>query len=131
MTHVEEFIEVAEKGFKCYFSLTSKKALSTINIRRNLDYKYLNPLQCKSLKASGHSDSMVILPTGYGKSLTFELLQVINRSQVIIVSPLNAIIEEQVSMFRADFACIDSKLIQMLKNTGVLLQLIWYYFRCF
>lgn len=118
MTHVKEFIEVAEKDLDIIFSLTSKKALSTINIRRNLDYSYLKPLQCKSLKASRQSDSMVILPTGYGKSLIFELLPVINRSQVIIVSPLNAIIEEQVSKFRADFTCVDSKLIQMLKKTG-------------
>ena len=114
MTHVKEFIEVAEKDLNIIFSLTSKKALSTINIRRNRDYSYLKPLQCKSLKASRQSDSMVILPTGYGKSLIFELLPVINRSQVT-----------------GDFACIDSKLIQMLKNTGELLQLFWYYFSCF
>ena len=89
MTHVKEFIKVAEKDLNVIFSQTSKKALSTINIRRNRDYSYLKPLQCKSLKASRQSDSMVtgILPTGYGKSLIFELLPVINRSQVIIVSP--------------------------------------------
>ena len=43
-------------------------------------------------------------------SLIFELLPALNKSQVIIISPLNAIIEEQVSKFGTDFTCIDTKL---------------------
>lgn len=118
MFRVKESVEKAEKDVDITFSLSSKSALSAVNMRRNLEYSYLKPLQCQSLKAALFSDSMIILPTGYGKSLIFELLPLLNNSQIIIVSPLNAIIEEQVSKFGTDFTCLDLKLIEVLQKKG-------------
>lgn len=112
MYHVKNGIEQAD----ILFSLKTKIALSAVNMRRCAEYSYLKPLQYQSLKAATFSDSMIILPTGYGKSLIFELLPLLNNTQIIIVSPLNAIIEEQVSKFGADYTSLDLKLLEDLKK---------------
>ena len=56
---------------------------------------YLKPLQAKNVKSALAGDTLIVLPTGYGKSLIFELVPFITNSKAVIVSPLNAIIEEQ------------------------------------
>ena len=77
------------------FSLQTKIALAKINKQRGSEFNYLKPLQAKSVKSALAGDSLIVLPTGYGKSLIFELVPSITTSRAIIVSPLNAIIEEQ------------------------------------
>ena len=72
---------------KLKFCLKCKKALASVNIRRKTEYTFLNPLE---------TDTLVILPTGYGKSLVYELKQIICNSKMIIISPINAIIDEQI-----------------------------------
>ena len=94
------------------FSLFSKIALAKINQNRGVNYNSLKPLQCECLKAAAMRDTIAILPTGYGKSLIFEMLPILSEvmytngsasgsaaSAIIICSPLNSIIEEQLTRY--------------------------------
>ena len=73
-----------------------KKALASVNIRRKTEYTLLNPMQIKCIKSALETDSLVILPTGYGKSLVNGLIQIICNSKMIIISPINTITDEQI-----------------------------------
>ena len=53
-------------------------------------------MQIKCINSALEKDTLVILPTGYGKSLVYELKQIICNSKMIIISPINAIIDEQI-----------------------------------
>ncbi|CAC5410858.1 unnamed protein product [Mytilus coruscus] len=75
--------------------LTYKIALTKINSTRKVNLTFLKPLQLQSIQGAMKSDALIILPTGYGKSLIFEMLAKMNNTKCIIISPLNAIIEEQ------------------------------------
>ena len=58
---------------------------------------------------------LVILPTGYGKSLVYELIQIICDSKMIIISPVNAITDEQIR--RLDLTIkLDEYLIKEIGN---------------
>ena len=81
---------------KLKFCLKCKKALASVNIRRKTEYTFLNPMQIKCIKSALETDTLVILPTGYGKSLVYELIQIICNSKMIIISPINAITHEQI-----------------------------------
>ena len=56
---------------KLGFYFQTKKALIEINVENRTDLTYLKPLQSVALKSSLEGYSMIILPTGYGKSLIF------------------------------------------------------------
>ena len=58
----------------------------------------LKPLQQQALQTIlSKTDCICSLPTGYGKSLIYELLPFIDEScLVIVIVPLNAIIQQQV-----------------------------------
>ena len=58
---------------------------------------------------------LVILPTGYGKSLIYEIVQRIQETKVIIISPINAIINEQTSRFGESALQVDSEIIKQLQ----------------
>lgn len=98
------------------FYFKTKKALIDINKEKETYFNYLKPLQSVSLKKSLEGDCMIILPTGYGKSLIFQLLPLICNSKIIIVSPLSAIIQEQVQKFGQHALKIDGKIISPLGN---------------
>lgn len=57
------------ESLELYFK--TKKALIDINKEKETYFNYLKPLQSVSLKKSLEGDCMIILPTGYGKSLIF------------------------------------------------------------
>ena len=92
------------------FSLKSKLALSEINCERRTEYSYLKPLQINGIRSAVLSDTFIILPTGYGKSLIFEMIPRINRTKAVIISPLNAIIEEQTGKLSEKALHVTSKL---------------------
>ena len=41
-------------------------------------------------------DVLAILPTGFGKSLIYQVFGEVKQSSVLVISPLNSIVEEQV-----------------------------------
>jgi superfamily II DNA or RNA helicase len=90
-----------------------KAALDVINSRRRDDQQIYElkdkQKECVLAIGEGDSDVMCILPTGYGKSLVFELLPVycdlfnkanaatrdVPKAKILVISPLNAIIDQQ------------------------------------
>lgn len=46
------------------------------------------------------SDVLALLPTGSGKSLTFQLPMLINNKKTIVISPLIALMEDQVMQLK-------------------------------
>lgn len=106
---------------KLGFYFQTKKALIEINVENRTDLTYLKPLQSVALKSSLEGDSMIILPTGYGKSLIFQLLPRICESQIIIITPLSAIIQEQVQKLGKRALRIDGEIINFLSNKGILI----------
>ena len=77
--------------------LKHKQYLVRLNIFQGRSYSCFLPKQVQALKKSVCCDTLVVLPTGYGKSLIFQALPYtqVPSSTVIVVSPLNAIIMEQ------------------------------------
>lgn len=64
---------------------------------------FLKPKQSEALSHIIKNDTLVIIPTGYGKTLIFELLPYLmdvknatEDSMVIVASPLDAIIQQQI-----------------------------------
>lgn len=108
------------------FTLKTKFALFSINKQRSTEYNYIKPKQIDCVKYALNCDTLVILPTGYGKSLVYELVQNITKTKVIIISPINAIIDEQVNRFGDAAMKIDDRIVSKLehKHTGKTLHLV-------
>lgn len=67
-------------------------------------YSSLKPLQQKAIDSTGilhGNDTMVIMPTGGGKSLVFQLPAVCNYKPAVVVSPLIALINDQITDLRS------------------------------
>ena len=65
-------------------------------------YSSLKPLQQKAIDSILHgNDTMVIMPTGGGKSLVFQLPAVCNHKPAVVVSPLIALINDQITDLRS------------------------------
>ena len=65
------------------------KAVSLLNLR-NSTFIALKPLQLSAIRSAMEKDTVVVLPTGYGKSVIYEILPVLNFSVILVVSPLNS-----------------------------------------
>ncbi|CAC5417458.1 recQ [Mytilus coruscus] len=96
--------------------LQTKMALAAINQKRKTEFSFLKPLQFKSVSAAYHNDAMIVLPTGYGKSLIFEVLMNMTKKRCIIISPLNAIILEQSKRLGSEAVIVDTSLISEIKK---------------
>ena len=66
-------------------------------------YSSLKPLQQKAIDSILYgNDTMVIMPTGEGKSIVFQLPAVCNHKPAVVVSPLiNALINDQITDLRS------------------------------
>ena len=111
----------AEKTLE--FVLKIKIALSKINYDRKTEFQVLKPLQAKSVKAARFTDTLSILPTGYRKSMVFELLPRLNDTNAVIISPLNAIIEEQTEKLGNRSLRVDAKLVKNLRDSEGMLHI--------
>ena len=67
------------------FVIKIKWALFKVNKKRNTEFNFLKPKQIDCVKKALNNDALVVLPTGYGKSLICELVQLINNSTVTVV----------------------------------------------
>lgn len=79
-------------------------------------FNFLKPLQGKCIKSGLHNDTLVVLPTGYGKCLIYEMLPRIQNTKIVVISPLKAIIEDQYTKLGELAVSIDGKLMAL---TGV------------
>lgn len=79
---------------KLSLNLKLSRALSDFNKANATEVRGFLPQQVKTLKRIQESDVITILPTGYGKSLLFQVLPFFYTPPmpVIVACPLNAII---------------------------------------
>ncbi|HTU21323.1 MAG TPA: DNA helicase RecQ [Gemmataceae bacterium] len=83
-------------------------------IVRHWGYRTLRPLQDQAMQAVlDGRDSLVVLPTGGGKSLCYQAPAVLRGGTTVVISPLIALMKDQVDSLRAcgiAAASIDSSL---------------------
>ncbi|MBI4248268.1 MAG: RecQ family ATP-dependent DNA helicase [Elusimicrobia bacterium] len=85
-------------------SLTPEEAL-----QRRWGYSAFKPLQRKAVEAAlSGRDCLVVLPTGGGKSLCYQLPAAMGRGLVLVVSPLIALMDDQVAAAREAGVAADS-----------------------
>src|SRR6476620_10969998 len=71
-------------------------------IARHWGYRELRPLQEQAMRATLEGrDSLVVLPTGGGKSLCYQAPAVVLGGTTVVVSPLIALMKDQVDALRA------------------------------
>ena len=72
-------------------------------VRKYWGYDQLRPLQVDAIEAElAHQDSLVVLPTGGGKSLCYQVPPVVAGRTDIVVSPLIALMKDQVDALKAN-----------------------------
>lgn len=70
-------------------------------LRRGWGYGSFKPLQREAVEAAlAGRDCLVVLPTGGGKSLCYQLPAALGRGLVLVVSPLIALMDDQVAAAR-------------------------------
>jgi ATP-dependent DNA helicase RecQ len=70
-------------------------------IERHWGYRTFRPLQERAMKAVlDGRDSLVVLPTGGGKSLCYQAPAVLRNETTVVVSPLIALMKDQVDSLR-------------------------------
>jgi len=70
-------------------------------LKKRWGYGSFKPLQREAIDAAlAGRDSLVVLPTGGGKSLCFQLPAAMGRGLVLVVSPLIALMDDQVAAAR-------------------------------
>ncbi len=70
-------------------------------LRQYWGFDTLRPLQADAISAAlSHHDSLVVMPTGGGKSLCYQVPPLVNDSLDVVVSPLIALMKDQVDGLR-------------------------------
>src|SRR5262245_5192525 len=71
-------------------------------IRQYWGFDGLRPLQAEAIQAGiEHRDSLVVLPTGGGKSLCYQVPPLLAGRTDVVVSPLISLMKDQVDGLRA------------------------------
>ncbi|MBI4563063.1 MAG: DEAD/DEAH box helicase [Planctomycetes bacterium] len=71
-------------------------------VRRTWDYETLRPLQREAIEASlARRDALVVLPTGGGKSLCYQVPALIESGLTVVISPLISLMKDQVDRLAA------------------------------
>src|SRR5215813_748059 len=71
-------------------------------VRRYWGFSELRPLQHQAIRAAlDHRDSLVVMPTGGGKSLCYQVPPEVAGRTDIVVSPLISLMKDQVDGLRA------------------------------
>ena len=84
--------------------MTNAKALDELLpvIERHWGYRTLRPLQAEAMQAAlAGRDSLVVLPTGGGKSLCYQAPAVHQGGTTVVVSPLISLMKDQVDSLKA------------------------------
>lgn len=71
------------------------------SLRKHWGYSHFRPLQKEAINSILNGrDCLVILPTGGGKSICYQMLAALKKGIVLVVSPLIALMDDQVSAAR-------------------------------
>jgi ATP-dependent DNA helicase RecQ len=83
-----------------YHARAMSEALHQV-VRKHWGYDSLRPLQLEAMEAMlARRDSLVILPTGGGKSLCYQAPALLREGLTVVVSPLIALMKDQVDALR-------------------------------
>lgn len=100
--------------------------LASINEKRNTNYVSLKAEQYECLSKILRNDVMAVLPTGFGKSIIFELIPYCEtfmesgcRPLVLVVLPLNSILSEQQTRYGKDCVALSNDVLQRMKAGDV------------
>lgn len=76
------------------------------SLKHNFGFDYFKGDQEKIIKTvlDGH-DCFVVMPTGGGKSLCYQLPAITSKGTAIVISPLIALMKNQVDLLRGNFEC--------------------------
>jgi hypothetical protein len=85
---------------------TAAEPIDDLRIREILSrwwgFETLRPLQADAIRAAlAGRDSLVVMPTGGGKSLCYQLPPLVNETTDVVVSPLVALMKDQVDALEA------------------------------
>jgi ATP-dependent DNA helicase RecQ len=66
-------------------------------LARHWGFASFRPLQAEAMEAAlGGRDTLVVMPTGGGKSLCYQAPAIVNGSLTVVVSPLISLMKDQV-----------------------------------
>lgn len=89
-------------------------------LKQHWGYERLRPPQDQVIRALlDKRDALVVLPTGFGKSLCFQLVALLQTGVTLVVSPLIALMEDQVQDLwkrKLPAACLHSELDPALRK---------------
>src|SRR4051812_6542388 len=92
----------AGAGRNCFSLLMDPNATPEEALKRCWGYDSFKPLQREPVDATlSGRDCLVVLPTGGGKSLCYQIPAAMGRGLVLVVSPLIALMDDQVAAARA------------------------------
>lgn len=90
-----------------YIEMQAERCLSTMEqvlaaVERYWGFNELRPMQARAIQSSlDGRDSLVVLPTGGGKSLCYQAPAVVRDDLTVVVSPLIALMKDQVDGLKA------------------------------
>ena len=76
------------------------EALMALNEDTESEIPNLKPRQLEALRKAELGDCFVSLKTGYGKTLIFQLMPYVFKSTIIVICPLDVIVEQFMERFR-------------------------------
>src|SRR5713101_3662617 len=78
------------------------RAQMLATVRKYWGFDSLRPLQEQAIRAGlEHQDSLIVMPTGGGKSLCYQVPAALAQRTDIVVSPLISLMKDQVDGLRA------------------------------
>src|SRR5258708_23821274 len=100
MKSIEGAVVQAESGTRDASTRASDEVLAVL--RRFWGFEGLRPLQLEAIQAGlSRRDSLVVMPTGGGKSLCYQVPPAVAGRTDVVVSPLIALMKDQVDALRA------------------------------
>ena len=86
-----------------YLSAVMRQEDPQALLQRHFGYTHFRPLQKEIIDAVGEGkDCLVVMPTGGGKSICYQIPALVNPGLTVVISPLIALMQDQVSGLKAN-----------------------------